>query len=704
MSGNGWCTHPDRQVSSDVRILVRKAELACRNAWGSDLWEDASLPAESPAARSGNSRDEHVHMPQPLAPVSYDDEVTSVVSADQHQASRAEPMDDEVVDQSVIQFNDEYPDEEQDERRNLLYRDSRNAIERARQRHLQRRQQPVMDEEAEDVAEDIVLSEGEESQESIAASLEKPVFEPDDFVEEESPATTPKVDEHDDALLSEGIRTESPRARRLRRFREDRNLPKEPTVAKNEPDPDDVELVLPPSAAPERGRFDSIPEISADFELPLLRRSSSATQRENHATHDGVSEEEESYDRALKRAHALNAASRAEQNVRQRRESSTTAIREEQAPALAQREPTSMPDLPGEDEEFAAPTSEESPSAGHSAPATPAPRQRINMERIRPQERRPQRQPPLQPSSPPSQERQERPAQDPRRSWWRGSRAARAAELAANEHEPVDGVSGDLVVAADPAEIHLPDVAEPRTEAPIQVEPAAPERVTFDLKREEDFESFRDRLFTSAPAQEDGSASTHQRSPINVSRRPITPAARERYRAEREPARVERREAMPEGVRPERREARQQRTAPFPQPQRHLRHIEPEELLDQPEDGWYEPEPVPHFDVRTLIEPDTELLDMTIEIAPKVERACLTCRSYRPSEQPGRGWCTNSWAFTHRQMVNETDLACDSTIGCWWLPADEEVWLTELDVAEEATPRIDRLIAHLHPERRAVGN
>jgi hypothetical protein len=113
---------------------------------------------------------------------------------------------------------------------------------------------------------------------------------------------------------------------------------------------------------------------------------------------------------------------------------------------------------------------------------------------------------------------------------------------------------------------------------------------------------------------------------------------------------------------------------------------------------------LPPFDVRDLIRDDTGLLDMTIEIAPEVPRACVTCRNYRPSEQAGRGWCTNTWAFTHRQMVNENDIACDSTIGCWWLPADEEVWLEEFEVAADATPRVDRLLARMHPERKAVGN
>jgi hypothetical protein len=35
----GWCTHPERRESSSVRILVRAAELRCRDDWGHDKWE-----------------------------------------------------------------------------------------------------------------------------------------------------------------------------------------------------------------------------------------------------------------------------------------------------------------------------------------------------------------------------------------------------------------------------------------------------------------------------------------------------------------------------------------------------------------------------------------------------------------------------------------------------------------------------------------
>jgi hypothetical protein len=36
---HGWCTHPDRRESTSVRILVRAAELRCRNDWGQDQWQ-----------------------------------------------------------------------------------------------------------------------------------------------------------------------------------------------------------------------------------------------------------------------------------------------------------------------------------------------------------------------------------------------------------------------------------------------------------------------------------------------------------------------------------------------------------------------------------------------------------------------------------------------------------------------------------------
>jgi len=103
------------------------------------------------------------------------------------------------------------------------------------------------------------------------------------------------------------------------------------------------------------------------------------------------------------------------------------------------------------------------------------------------------------------------------------------------------------------------------------------------------------------------------------------------------------------------------------------------------------------FDIRDFVEQDEELLDMRVQIAPDIPRACQTCRNFRPSESGERGWCTNDFAFTHRQMVNADGLPCQSSIGCWWLPSDES-WMPDVDTAfrDRPTPLTDRLIAHRH--------
>ena len=83
-------------------------------------------------------------------------------------------------------------------------------------------------------------------------------------------------------------------------------------------------------------------------------------------------------------------------------------------------------------------------------------------------------------------------------------------------------------------------------------------------------------------------------------------------------------------------------------------------------------------------------------------RICRTCRDYRPSADGQRGWCANSWAFTHRRLVLEDDPApCQSAIGDWWLPVDD-VWLVAADVSSHgrATPLLDRLVAKAEQQRR----
>jgi hypothetical protein len=121
-------------------------------------------------------------------------------------------------------------------------------------------------------------------------------------------------------------------------------------------------------------------------------------------------------------------------------------------------------------------------------------------------------------------------------------------------------------------------------------------------------------------------------------------------------------------------------------------------VTDYPFESPYNPD----FDIRDLVAADAEPpLDMTITIAPDIPRKCATCRSFRQSETGDRGWCVNQWAFPHRPLVNAEDLACDSSLGCWWLPGDDS-WDAAAYLAELAqpTPRTDRLEALLRGDLR----
>lgn len=91
-----------------------------------------------------------------------------------------------------------------------------------------------------------------------------------------------------------------------------------------------------------------------------------------------------------------------------------------------------------------------------------------------------------------------------------------------------------------------------------------------------------------------------------------------------------------------------------------------------------------------------------VQIAPKVPRCCGTCTSYRASDVEGRGFCTNQYAGPVQRMVSETDLACEHTYGSMWLPADEEIWLTELPDHSGATPRVDAMIERRERRNRPI--
>jgi hypothetical protein len=86
LAGSGWCHHPQRKVSSDVLIMVRRNELACRDDWSRSLWQprdvthsNGDLPFERPA-------------PGPLPPALADD-LRSVLNHDTALAASAQGED-----------------------------------------------------------------------------------------------------------------------------------------------------------------------------------------------------------------------------------------------------------------------------------------------------------------------------------------------------------------------------------------------------------------------------------------------------------------------------------------------------------------------------------------------------------------------------------------------------------------------------------
>jgi hypothetical protein len=99
---NGWCHHPDRRASTDVRLIVRANELACRNGWDNDLWVSAKAVTASngdPSKPISSRAAAEVAQPGPS------DLITSIVAAKTENHSYAEEFStapDRPVQEDVI--------------------------------------------------------------------------------------------------------------------------------------------------------------------------------------------------------------------------------------------------------------------------------------------------------------------------------------------------------------------------------------------------------------------------------------------------------------------------------------------------------------------------------------------------------------------------------------------------------------------------
>ncbi|HEV2073431.1 MAG TPA: hypothetical protein VGR29_07285 [Thermomicrobiales bacterium] len=767
MAGAGWCTHPKRQLSSDVRILVRPAELACRNAWGVDMWMDKDgIAPDAPAAvdQPTAAPAPEVPAPTPVAQVSFDDEITSVVSSEIHRSLTDQDLNDRLVEQTTILPEERLSSHEADDRFHLLARGGRDSVGQARQRHLRRRQADAP----------ILGGDDNPQTEESGSTLETSAtsgFTPDDYVEQETPASKAVEEEpeepdqpDEDVLLSQDSRPGSPRSRRLRRSRELPQSPKFGTGVAMELDAHAL-TDLPETGVRDTSDSEAMSQSSTDIDPLPPRCESSPSDTEQPGTGEvehmlSHGTEENAYDHVMKRTQGIRAAARVEREERVRHEQRRTVAplgmddRVERpstrlgAP-IARRVPAGGEDLPlkkafQENKEPATllpdpavedrghvrqrPTAHEYQSGARKANDD----RRTSTERWSPTSHR----------------------QEARSSWWRGlfnrsdrsttddtegweesidepylSSASKDWETGEtdswlNEHESQAAAQYEFPPNASTDEDGERNAAAYEDDPGPTSGRVGAEYERLDLQNEGDMVAFRQRLFTSHCEPGASGVATHTEEP--VARAPVALSRQRPAPAEPTPpqnpangfVKQPMRGAGQGGFRETQHDQelirgrvsdqfvtrRRSGYQPQREPERASTNVLPvNSLLGAPADEGFEPEVTPEFDIRAIVEQRTELLDMAITIAPDVPRECSTCRSYRMSEQGERGWCTNNWAFTHRQMVNATDLACQSTIGCWWLPADEEVGLITDESGYVATPRVDRLIAQLDPLKRAVG-
>ncbi len=807
LSGNGWCTHPKRQVASDIKILVREKELACRNSWGDDLWVDAAAGA-SGAEVVAPARRGLFHLNNRV-----DDEVTSVVdtSARHDSGKGSNPLDgnaDDVVTLTSVRHDDAIAPgtapspatddlnapaiADQAERARLMARGSKDAVQKARERHTQRRKP---------LRATITPDEPESSSDRVLEAQDRGQYN-----------RTRETDDRDD-------------------YRDTPPVPREEVAANGN------------ALSPARGtdeRFDTRARLKPEVDLTQLRGFLTRAGTSRHDADGGAagsSNGESPYDLVLKRAQEIKAAGDVEREYHR----STLNGRHDPEPA-SDPDPAPLPIV------------ERGPVPDLASPVT-VPRtavvwdvngQQLSVafERARAAIEQPIQVPPVRPNAvrghdhapaasrePISPEQAARvwtdqqanlelddgpdpldefddragedrdpaglsthaatepegpyddwdedepdsipsPVESPRGSWWRSLNFGRkrryrsqpmddAADMYGNHGD--DPEIDDEYVSMDddapfPGHGHDDDVDDRFTAdvgngvAPFPVflgtDDIEPMFATSDESWMQDEWEFpepqpvewhesRARLLESSwepvvpETRSIGAASTltasgdqfvsfQSESRTAIASRPPDmraysfdePSGMETLRAalfgeDRQPSGYDgdaRDVAAPYVVTADR-SHRQPSHTTEPQTRGRDRVVDRTAGQAAGEAGRFftdRPDRIStfghsrgafasDFDIRDAIDDQDDEFEREFDVASRVPKACSTCRSFRPLDNGERGWCTNDWASTHRQMVNAGDLACRSSIGDWWLAADTS-WIPPSDVIQPNTPRTDRLV------------
>lgn len=719
MKGQGWCTHPKRQQTGGMLLLVRAGALDCRNSWGEDFWtplDDSSAAAAAQTAAPQAS--EPNATATPAAPI--EDLVVrqDSIMHDDLATAYAEQRDDESINHAALS--------DQEERAQVIARGAREAIRRARERR----------------------------KEQIAHSRQPGVAAlPSTHATTDDPT---RVGEHDeDVVLQSQHQYIDP-------FRRSYGDPAPPVPSREMP-ADSGGIVT----RDRDDRFDTVPEVRNEVELPRPASYSANGVQETNPDDDigdatALPDDPAltTYDRVLQRARdfQLRSGTRTPRRaIRQRAPSPTpahAAPAEYDCPESAMRsQATDIAARPGnssrEPDQTAYGPIEDAMDDGSgwtdaSSFATPddvampdwdddpdAPWRAVESLII---------------TRPPTRSR----FRLPQLSFFRPTshpRLAAASLRPADEDEVVDEVAWPAGERQEPVAPALVDddpdwveemmpveryVANQPERAPADVSPDAHVETTWDDQWAD--EPVEDERFANeaagyqpfevrAPVEPESESMGDDREVGVLSDDRITSESTVPHRPQPAPAsfdlvnlraRLFAREYARDDDQPERVSTMTAyERGPFPRADDrwpasiHATTTEPPDDDPDPEPGsgfdatlpgidghWSEPEP--EFDIRAVVQRQDELLDMRIQVAPDVPRACRTCRSFRLAEGGERGWCTNEWAFSHRRMVNADDLPCESSIGCWWLPADD-VWLPggDLEALTQPTPLVDRLLGRL---------